>query len=652
MAVTGHSEMKRRTQALLAALTLCTVALISAGAPAERQDPRSAPGSKKKDVAPLAPAAPNELLVKVQPGGALARYLADRVLGATEVGRLDALSVVRLKIRPDIAVELAVHLYDSLPFVEYADPKYILSAVGRPNDPMYGAYQRWYYELIEAPAAWDLGPGAEPAVVAVLDTGIDIAHPDLAAKIWVNGAETPDNGLDDDENGCVDDIHGCNFVEPGTADPACVGRPPGPSSDVGDDDGHGTFVAGIVGAVRNNAQGVVGTADRVVLMPVKVLACTGGGREADVAAGILYAAENGAQVINMSFGGHLDSDIIRDAIETAHDDYGAVLVAATGNTGMRGVSFPAVLEDVIAVGATGRKKPDDLAPFSSWGPEVDVVAPGIDISSTVPSKLCGRNWKCIASQPYSQDSGTSFAAPLVSGLAGLLISRNPGLSNEDVRAIIKSTADPLTDQNGPDRVGAGRIRMKQALEFNLEETPAGGLSAGCNMTTLTFADGTEATTVAAAVSPPDALETIWRLDNTTGSFQAFMPQAPQASDLTSVNLLDAVFICLGASADISMPSLSPDPSGTPISTDLGSGCNTIGLTFPDGTAPSQVADAVTPTDAFESIWRLDSATGSFQAYVAAAPQASDLTSLQFLDAVFMCMGGPASLQMPAVTSPR
>jgi len=641
--------MKKTVQALLAALTLAALTLGFVGPSAERQPGGPAPAAPE-DMQPPAPAVPGEILVKVQPGGAFARHLADRALAVTEVGRLDALGVVRLKIEPEMAVDLAARFYDSLPFVEYAEPNYILRAVGRPNDPMYAAHQRWYYELIEAPAAWDLGPGAQPTLVAVLDTGIDIAHPDLAGKIWVNGAEIAGNAVDDDGNGCVDDVHGCNFVEPGTADPACVGRPPGPSSDVTDDDGHGTFVAGIVGAATNNAQGVAGTAEGVVLMPVKVLACTGGGTAADIAAGILYAAENGAQVINMSFGGHLESDTIRDAIETAHDDYGVVLVAATGNTGIREVAFPADLQQVIAVGASDHDKPDERAPFSNWGPEVDVAAPGVDITSTVPSNLCGRNWKCISSLPYSQASGTSFAAPLVSGLAGLLLSRNPGLSNEDVRAIIKSTAQPLPDRNFPNWAGAGRIRMRQALEFNLEETPAGGLSPGCNMTTLTFADGTDAATVAAAVSPPDALDTIWRLDNATRSFQAFMPQAPQASDLTSVNLLDAVFICVGANADISMPTVSPDPSGAPISTNLSSGCNAIGLTFPDGTSPSQVAEAVTPPGAFESMWRYDAARGSFQAYVAAAPQASDLTTLQFLDAVFVCSGAPASLQMPAVTS--
>ncbi len=519
-----------------------------------------------------------------------------------------------------------------------------------PNDPMYGAYQRWYYELIEAPEAWDLGPGPQPALVAVLDTGVDIDHPDLAGKIWTNQAETPGNAVDDDGDGCVDDVHGCNFVEPGTADLACIGRPPGPSSDVTDHDGHGTFVAGIIAASTNNAEGVAGTADGIILMPVKVLSCTGGGRPADVAAGILYAAENGAQVINMSFGGHLESDLVRDAIRTAHDDYGMVLVAATGNNGMQQVSFPATLDEVIAVGATGHDKPDERASFSSWGPEVDVVAPGVDITSTVPSSLCGRNWRCISSLPYSKASGTSFAAPLVSGLAGLLLSRNPGLGNEDVRAIIKATAQPLTDESLRKWAGAGRIRMRQALEFNPENLPADGLSPGCNMTTLTFPEGTDAATLTTAISPPSALQTAWRLDNATGSFQAFTPQAPQASDLSSLNLLDPLFICVDAASSISMPTVSVDPTAAPISVNLASGCNAVGLTFLDDTPPSGIGNAITPPSAFESVWRYNAAQGSFQAYVAAAPQASDLTGLRFLDAVFVCAAEAATLYMPAVAS--
>ncbi len=177
------------------------------------------------------------------------------------------------------------------------------------------------------------------------------------------------------------------------------------------------------------------------------------------------------------------------------------------------------------------------------------------------------------------------------------------------------------------------------------------LSPGCNMITLTFPDGTDASTLTTAVSPPSALQTAWRLDNSTGSFQAFTPQAPQASDLSSLNLLDPLFICVDAAASISMPSVSPDTAAAPISVSLALGCNAVGLSFADGTTPSQVGDAVTPPTAFESMWRHDAAQGSFQAYVAAAPQASDLTSLQFLDAVFVCTAQAAILEMPAVTEP-
>jgi hypothetical protein len=177
------------------------------------------------------------------------------------------------------------------------------------------------------------------------------------------------------------------------------------------------------------------------------------------------------------------------------------------------------------------------------------------------------------------------------------------------------------------------------------------LSPGCNMVTLSFVGGTQAATVAAVVSPPTALQAIWRLDNDSRSFQAFMPQASQASDLTSVNLLDVVFICVDAAASIAMPEVSTDLAGSPISVSLSTGCNAVGLSFTDGTNPSEVAAAVTPAGALQSIWRLDNTTHAFQAYVAAAPQASDLTSLSFLDAVFICTGGPATLAMSAVTQP-
>lgn len=169
------------------------------------------------------------------------------------------------------------------------------------------------------------------------------------------------------------------------------------------------------------------------------------------------------------------------------------------------------------------------------------------------------------------------------------------------------------------------------------------------MAALTFPTGTDVATVADAVAPRSALDTLWRLDNATGAFQAFMPRAVQASDLSSVDLLDAVYICVGEAATINMPSVSPVSSGAIASVSLARGCNAIGLTCPDGTTPSQVAGSVDPSDSFESLWRLDNTTGAFQAYVASAPQASDLTTLSFLDAVFLCARRSASLTMPVLS---
>ncbi len=174
------------------------------------------------------------------------------------------------------------------------------------------------------------------------------------------------------------------------------------------------------------------------------------------------------------------------------------------------------------------------------------------------------------------------------------------------------------------------------------------LSPGCGMATLTFPTGTGAATVASAVTPPIALDTIWRLDNPTGSFQAYSLAAPQASDLLSVNPLDAVFLCVHEPAVIAMPAVSVDASGADTSVSLGAGCNAVGLSYPDGTVPFLVAESVAPSEAFDSMWRLDNVTGVFQAYGAAAPGASDLANLRFLDAVFVCVAHPASLNMPAL----
>ena len=319
-------------------------------------------------------------------------------VGGQEEGRLEELGVVRLRLREGLSLEKALEFYSRMPGVDYAEPNYRLKAEFVPNDPLYAA-QRWYYNLTEAPQAWDVEQGKPSVIVAVLDSGVDVTHPDLRDRIWRNPGEGVPNGIDDDGNGCVDDVHGCNFVEPEDADPSCGPQPTSPSNQVADDSGHGTFVAGIIGATGNNGIGVIGVAPGVTLMPVKVLDCTGAGTTADAAAGILYAARMGAQVINLSFGGAETSRTLQEAIVTATGTFGAVVVAASGNQGTQGVTYPARYRQVIAVGASDRNSPDARASFSNWGPEVDVVAPGIDLVSTVPQALCDGHWYCPGASP-------------------------------------------------------------------------------------------------------------------------------------------------------------------------------------------------------------------------------------------------------------
>jgi subtilisin family serine protease len=405
-----------------------------------------------------------DLLVKFRPESGLGPALANMLVGAEEVGRIDSLGVVKLKTGPGMPPDAAARFYQGLPIVEYAEPNYRVQAAAAPDDPLYALRQQGYYSVIEAPQAWDLQAGSPSIVVAVLDTGVDVDHPDLKDQIWRNPNEVPDNGIDDDHNGCVDDVNGCNFVDPEDVDQSCDTNGPAPNNQIQDDDGHGTFVAGVIGAGTDNSLGVAGGGRGVSVMPVKVLDCTGTGTVADVAAGIVYAAKMGASVINLSFGGEDDSSILRDAVQRAYDNLATVLVAPTGNEGTRGVFYPARYPEVVAVAALGLNSADSRASFSNWGPEVEVAAPGVEIVSTVPPELCGERWECFDGQPYAPGSGSSFASAHVSALAGLMLSRNPLLTPDELREIIRATAIPLPDGLNSNWDGAGRIQMMAALK--------------------------------------------------------------------------------------------------------------------------------------------------------------------------------------------
>lgn len=378
-------------------------------------------------------------------------------LGHHEVARSGDLAALHLTLSDGQDITRALAALLRLPGVVYAEPLYPARAARVPADPLYAVRQRAYLEPVGGPAAWDLGTG-DGVIVAVIDTGVDTTHVDLQGRMWVNEREVPGNGRDDDDNGCVDDVHGCSFVS--FPEAGCQRREGG---DAGDDSGHGTFVAGVIAANANNGQGIAGVAPDARVMAVKVLDCAGGGNSFQVAQGILYAAENGARVINISLGGPNDPLVVREAVRAVTAEHGALVVAASGNTGEQGVSYPARYAETLAVGAASIADPTKRAPFSTYGPEVDVAAIGEQIVGTVPQVHCGHLLPCLAGGPYAIGNGTSFAAPQVAGLAALVFSRRPAATPQQVHDIIRNTARPIPAAGTPNWAGAGLVDMAAAL---------------------------------------------------------------------------------------------------------------------------------------------------------------------------------------------
>ena len=334
--------------------------------------------------------------------------------------------------------------------VEYGLQLRVLSPqVNTPNDPSLSA--QYNLRLARAVRAWNLSRGAG-VTVAVIDTGINRAHADLQNQIYTNPGEIAGDGADNDGNGFIDDVHGWDFKH-GDNNPA----------DDGTGGGHGTHVAGIVGAESNNGTGVAGIAPDTSLMAVKVFDGYEGGDGLidsifqNVANGIRYAIELGARVINMSLG-WLTSGIspvvvqaIKDAIAAARAA-GAVIVASAGNKESDVALYtPAALAGVITVAATTSS--DVRAYFSNYGEEVEVAAPGSSIYSTY---LSG----------YAYESGTSMAAPLVAGLAALILSQDPSSTDADVLRRLKYSSVDLGTAGFDPYYGYGRIDAFQALSYD------------------------------------------------------------------------------------------------------------------------------------------------------------------------------------------
>ena len=355
---------------------------------------------------------------------------------------LERIYLLRFQIPIDLHTIKAS--YAAHPLIEATEFNYVRQTQASeiiPNDPRFE--EQWSLSLIDMPGAWAIEKGNPEVIIAVVDTGFDYTHEDLASQTWVNVDEIPDNGIDDDNNGYIDDVHGWDFSQMPSSDGNENSQ--NGDNDPIDESGHGTHVAGIIGATVDNDVGIAGIAWNCTLMPIRG-AGVAGIRDNRSASAIVYAVNNGARVINMSWGGRERSFVLRDAVDYAYAR-GVLMIAASGNASEGDSIFPAGYRKVISVAATEQHKQKFYQ--SNFGASIDIGAPGNVILST------------HINNRYRPLSGTSMATAHVSGVAGLIISKRPSLTHEEVRQILISTADPITES--PELVGAGNLNAARAL---------------------------------------------------------------------------------------------------------------------------------------------------------------------------------------------
>ena len=387
--------------------------------------------------------------------------------------------VLLLRFGQDIDAEAAAERYMATGLVEYAEPNYIGHGGGAdglvPNDPFY--FRQWGLKNdgsfdaasvagadINIEPAWEITRGNPDNLIAVLDSGTRLGHPEFNGRLWQNTAEIPGNGVDDDQDGYIDDVQAWDFVN-NDNEPA-------------DDHGHGSNVSGIMAATGNNGIGYAGIDWESQVMICKILNNQNSGYYSWWTEAIYYAVDHGASVINMSVGGQSYSSAMEQAVNYAYDN-NVVVVACMMNTNESTPFYPAAYAATIAVGATGT---DDVraVPFfwsntsgSNYGSHIDLVAPGNYMYGLDDASNTNYN---------SYWGGTSQASPLVAGVASLMKGLSPGLDVETIRSILRNTADdevgnPAEDIPGWDiYYGAGRLNAFNALELlnnmvGLENSP-------------------------------------------------------------------------------------------------------------------------------------------------------------------------------------
>ena len=335
-------------------------------------------------------------------------------------------------------------------WIHTMEPDWVYEASKIPNDPYFG--EQWGVlnqhplgkegQDSHATEAWDDLTESNDVVIAVIDTGVDYHHPDMAANLWENSDEVPGNGIDDDNNGYIDDVLGWDFVNQ-DPDPMDDNMPVY----------HGTHVSGVLGAVGNNHTGISGVNWSTNVMALKGLSQHGRGYVSELSQAIIYAVDNGADIINASWGGSRSSTVMRYAIDYA-EKKGVLVVAAAGNSGQlltdKNMSYPAGYdsEAVVAVGASDPQ--DQLAVFSNYGMDVDLAAPGVDILSL------------SVDEGYQRLSGTSMAAPFVAGVSGLLKQKNNAIQAPRLKEALLEGVDQIARLDQQVKSG-GRLNAAQSL---------------------------------------------------------------------------------------------------------------------------------------------------------------------------------------------
>ena len=401
--------------------------------------------------------APDQILVKFKPS------VSEQTIKATiaayqtkKIKRILRADIYQLQIQKGENVEDTLYAMSKNPDIEYAKPNYIAYIAVTPNDTFF----QFQYALdnsgqdigipgsptgtakadIKATTAWGETKGDEEILIAVIDSGVDLEHPELINKIFSSGRDFANE-----------------------------------DSDATDDNGHGTHVAGIAAAETNNNEGIAGVAWNCKILPIKVVLVPDDPNEEPYAElgwlieAIYWAVDNGAGVINLSLGADVDAQILKDAVKYAFDN-NVVVVAAVGNDG-GSVVYPAAYDDYcLAVAATDYN--DERVSYlnsdweSNFGPEVDVAAPGERIMGPVPMWYPTQIWGDFELPPYGYGSGTSSATPHVAGLAALIKSIKPGLNVDEIMDVIRYSADDINKSDHPGKdeyIGYGRLNMEKAL---------------------------------------------------------------------------------------------------------------------------------------------------------------------------------------------